>query len=269
VTRPRTGFPFLDAGLDQPGTVLAIAHRGGAFHPDVEGLENSLAAFDHAVKLGYQYLETDVHATKDGVLLAFHDAVLDRVTGSQGVIAELSHAEAAHALIDGREHIPTLTDLLELFPQTRFNIDIKSDAAVAPLAEMLTATGSLDRVCIASFSESRINAFRRLVGPSVPTGCTPISVAAHLFLPRIRLFDVLRGKGVVLQVPRRRGRLTIVTPGFVTRAHANGVPVHVWTIDEPDEMNELLDMDVDGLITDRTDVLRDVLIARGQWMGVA
>ena len=93
VTRPRTGFAFLDAGLDQPGAVLAFAHRGGAFHPEIEGLENTLTAFQHAVDLGYQYLETDVHATRDGVLLAFHDTALDRVTSSTGSIADLGYDE--------------------------------------------------------------------------------------------------------------------------------------------------------------------------------
>ena len=85
---PRTGFAYLDEPLDQPGAVVAFAHRGGAFHPEIEGLENTLQAFQHAVDLGYDYLETDVHLTKDGVLLAFHDTVLDRVTDATGRIAE-------------------------------------------------------------------------------------------------------------------------------------------------------------------------------------
>src|SRR4051794_6946354 len=115
VSRPRTGFPFLDAGLDQPGAVLAFAHRGGARHPDLRGLENTMIAFAHAVRLGYDYLETDVHATRDGVLLAFHDDVLDRVTTRTGRIADLSYDELADALIGGREAIPLMRDLLEHF----------------------------------------------------------------------------------------------------------------------------------------------------------
>src|SRR5688572_226987 len=130
VTRPRTGLAFLDEGLDRPGTVLAFAHRGGAFHPEIEGLENTLAAFEHAVALGYRYLETDVHATSDGVLLAFHDAVLDRVTDRVGRIADLSYDEVRSVRIGDREEIPRLTTLLEAFPDARFNIDIKSDSAV-------------------------------------------------------------------------------------------------------------------------------------------
>ncbi len=95
MTSPRTGFPYLDEVLRQDRAVLAFAHRGGAYHPDIAGLENTLAAFRHAVALGYRYLETDVHVTRDGVLLAFHDAVLDRVTDRRGEIAALSHAEVA------------------------------------------------------------------------------------------------------------------------------------------------------------------------------
>lgn len=268
VTRPRTGFPFLDAGLDQPGTVLAFAHRGGAFHPELEGLENTLAAFEHAVDLGYQYLETDVHATRDGVLLAFHDRVLDRVTQTRGAIADLDRAEVAAALIDGREQIPSMASLFERFPAVRFNIDIKSEAGVAPLAELIRRTGAHDRVCVASFSERRIRRFRRLAGDRVATAAGPRTVAALRYLPGRRLVDALvRGPAAALQVPHRLGRLRVVTPALVARAHRAGKHVHVWTIDDPAEMRELLDLGVDGLMTDRTDLLRDVLVERGQWMG--
>ena len=269
VTRPRTGFPFLDAGLEQPGAVLAFAHRGGAYHPEIEGLENTLAAFEHAVSLGYQYLETDVHATRDGVLLAFHDTVLDRVTESRGSLAHLTHDEVAGTLISGREEIPTLEGLLEHFPDARFNIDIKSGPAVEPLAETIERTKSHDRVCVGAFSEHRLRAFRRLAGARVATASAPVAIAARRFLPSNRLVRALGIQGSVLQVPRRRHGITVVTEAFVRRAHAAGVPVHVWVVDEPWEMRELLDLGVDGLMTDRTDLLREVLLERGQWMGAA
>src|SRR4051812_45931263 len=118
VTRPRTGFPFLDAGRDE-GAVLAFAHRGGAHHPDVRGLENTLAAFEHAVALGYGYLETDVHTTFDGVLLAFHDGVLDRVTSRVGPVAGTAYVDLADALIGGREPLPAVGHPLEPFPPPR------------------------------------------------------------------------------------------------------------------------------------------------------
>ena len=268
VTRPPTGFPFLDQGLEQPGSVLAFAHRGGAFHPELEGLENTMAAFAHAYDLGYRYLETDVHVTSDGVLLAFHDALLDRVTGRAGTIADLDHAEVAEALIGGREQIPTMAALFERFPDARFNIDLKSDAAVAPLAAMVGSLGAQDRVCVGAFSQRRIRRFRALVGDRVATAAGPAEVAAFRFLPSATLVDTLtRSPAAALQIPHRFRRATVLTPGLLARAHALGKQVHVWTVDDSAEMRALLDLGVDGLMTDRTDLLREVLIERGQWMG--
>ncbi len=268
VTRPRTGFPFLDAVHDHPEAVLAFAHRGGAYHPEIEGLENSLVAFKHAVDLGYTYLETDVHATRDGELFAFHDTALDRVTEHRGAVADLTSADVSRALIGGREQIPTMESLLEEFPEVRFNIDIKSDAAVVPLAELVRSTAAQDRICVGSFSRRRITEFRRLVGRRVATSAAPVEAAAFRLLPAARLVDLAVRRGAAaLQLPHRRKGLVVVTRGLIRRAHALGLHVHVWTIDEPDQMHELLDLGVDGLMTDRTDLLREVLLERGQWMG--
>jgi len=268
VTSPRTGFPYLDATLDGSGPVLALAHRGGAYHPEIEGLENTLAAFRHAVALGYRYLETDVHATSDGVLLAFHDAVLDRVSDSSGEIARLTVADVAAALVGGRERVPTLAQLFDEFPGVRFNIDIKAEAAVPLLAEFIAERDAWDRVLVGSFSPRRIRSFRRLTGGRVPTSANPLEVVAFRALPSGRLADlVTRGRVAALQVPHRRGRFVVTTAGLVRRAHRAGKHVHVWTVDEPGEMRELIDRGVDGLITDRTDILKDVLVARGQWSG--
>jgi glycerophosphoryl diester phosphodiesterase len=267
VTRPRTGLPFLDAGADE-GTVLAFAHRGGAKHPDVVGLENTLFAFEHAVKLGYTYLETDVHATVDGVLLAFHDAVLDRVTGGTGSIGELAYDAVARVMVADREPIPRMADLLEHFPQARFNVDLKSAAAVRLLADLLEHTGAHDRVCVGAFSERRLVEFRRLVSRRVATSYGPVGVGLSRFAPRALAERVLHGRGDALQVPHRLHGVTVVNRRFVERAHTGGRPVHVWTVDDAAEMEHLLDLGVDGLMTDRTDVLRDVLTARGQWRGV-
>jgi len=268
VTLPRTGFPYLDEVLRRPGGVLAFAHRGGAYHPGIEGLENTMAAFRHAVDLGYDYLETDVRLTRDGVLLAFHDRVLDRVSDRSGAIVALTQAEVGEALVGGRERVPTLTELLDAFPGCRFNIDLKSDDAVAALAALVEERGLWDRVLVGSFSPRRLNRFRALTRGRVATSAHPGEVLAFRALPSGRLADlVTRRRVAALQVPHRRGRLTVVTPGFVRRAHAAGKHVHVWTIDEPAEMRELLDRGVDGLMTDRTDILRDVLGERGHWGG--
>jgi len=258
--------PSAAGGWTTPGGVLAFAHRGGAYHPEIEGLENTLAAFKHAVALGYDYLETDVHVTADGVLLAFHDTVLDRVTDQQGAISDLSFEEVRHALVGGREQVPTLSQLFDEFPEARFNIDLKSDGAARALAEFVDEREAWDRVLVGSFSRKRLREFRRLTRGRVPTSASLADVVLFRFLPSGRLADLLTGRRVTaLQVPHRRGRLTVATRGLVRRAHAAGRPVHVWTIDDPDEMRALLDRGVDGIFTDRTDVLKDVLTERGDW----
>jgi glycerophosphoryl diester phosphodiesterase len=266
VTRPHTGLPFLDAGRDVPGAVLAFAHRGGAAHPDLVGLENTLVAFEHAVDLGYTYLETDVHTSSDEVLLAFHDDVLDRVTSSVGSIMEKAYVDLHTSLIGGREAIPRMADLLEHFPQARWNIDLKSDRSVPLLADLVERTGAHDRVCVGAFNERWLPRFRRLVSRPVATTYGPLGVGLSRFAPGPIRARALASRGDALQVPHRAHGLRIVTAEFVARAHAAGKPVHVWVVDDPDEMELLLDLDVDGLMTDRTDVLRDVLLARGQWL---
>ena len=262
MTPPR---PPATAYLDSPRP-LAFAHRGGAYHPEIEGLENTLAAFRHAVALGYTYLETDVHVTSDGVLLAFHDTVLDRVTDRTGSIATSTYAEVQRALIGGSEPVPTLDELFDAFPDARFNIDLKSDGGVPALAEFVEQRGAWDRVLVGSFSPQRLAAFRRLTGHRVPTSATPIEVVVFRFVPSARVADWLtRRRVAAFQIPHRRGRWTVASAGLVRRAHATGKHVHVWTIDDPEEMRALLDRGVDGLFTDRTDLLKDVLTERGQW----
>ncbi|HSU02915.1 MAG TPA: glycerophosphodiester phosphodiesterase [Nocardioides sp.] len=264
MTAPRPpASPFLDS--PRP---LAFAHRGGAYHPEIEGLENTLAAFRHAVDLGYAYLETDVHVTSDGVLLAFHDTVLDRVTDRTGSIADATYAEVQRALIGGSEPVPTLVELFDAFPHARFNIDLKSDGSVEALARFIEERDAWDRVLVGCFSGRRMEAFRRRTGGRVATSAHPLEVAAFVLSPSARLARLLtRGRPVALQVPHRWGPVTVVSQRLVRRAHAVGVQVHVWTIDDPIEMNTLLDRGVDGIMTDRTDILRDVLRTRGQWNG--
>ena len=203
---PVTGFPYLDAVLDQPGSVIAMAHRGGALHPEIPGVENTLHAFTHAVALGYHYLETDVHATSDGVLLAFHDKALDRVTDMRGLLSRLTSDEVKAARISGEHQVPTMADLLEELPDCRFNIDIKSASAVPALADLLDRTRSHDRVCIGSFSQRRLDAFRRATGGRVATSAAPTEVALFMALPSGRAARLLtRGRVAALQVPHRRG----------------------------------------------------------------
>jgi glycerophosphoryl diester phosphodiesterase len=262
VSRRRTGFPFLD---DAPG-VTPFAHRGGAYHPEIEGLENTVAAFRHAAALGYRYLETDVHATRDGVLLAFHDAILDRVTDRRGAIASLRYAEVQAALIGGREKVPTLAQLFDEFPDARFNIDLKSSSAIQPLADFIAARAAQDRVLVGSFSRSKLNRFRRLTEGAVATSAHPLEVVAYVLSPSGKLADIVTRRRVqALQVPHKRGPLTVASARLIRKAHRAGKHVHVWTIDDPAEMRALIAKGVDGLMTDRTDLLKQVLEESGDW----
>jgi glycerophosphoryl diester phosphodiesterase len=281
------------AFLDHPRP-LAFAHRGGAAHAP----ENSWRAFEHAVGLGYGYLETDVQATADGVLIAFHDRTLDRVTGQPGRVCRLTLKEIAGARIGGTEPIPVLEDVLGAWPDVRFNIDVKDAPAVAPLARVLRRTSAWDRVCVVSFSASRLRATRRALdrpvcmaasplgtamvrfgGPPAPRGsrgphrgrlkrelAAPAAAAARRPVtvdrrPPRPLAERLAGADVrCLQMP-----VPVATPSFIGRAHQLGLQVHVWTVNDRPTMEGLLDLGVDGIMTDETVTLREVLISRGQW----
>src|ERR1700722_9087745 len=164
------------AFLDHPRPI-AFAHRGGAAHAP----ENSWRAFEHAVGLGYSYLETDVQATLDGVLIAFHDRTLARVTGRPGRIARMNHRDVTTALIDGTEPIPLLEDLLGAWPDVLFNVDLKDAPAVGPLATVLRRTGAWDRVCVTSFSAGRLRAARRVLDRQVCMAASPFGAAVVRF----------------------------------------------------------------------------------------
>jgi glycerophosphoryl diester phosphodiesterase len=241
----------------------AFAHRG--WHTgDLAGCENSLAAFVRAVSEGYRYLETDVHTTADGVLIAFHDHLLDRVTDAAGPVAATRWSDVRRARIGGREPIPTMAELLEACPTARFNIDPKTDTAVAPLIDLLRQADAVDRVCVGSFSDRRIAAIRGALGPRLAISLGPRSVG-RLVTAAMTGRRLARATAVAAQVPVRFGRIPIVTRGLLRTAHAAGMEVHVWTIDDPAQMRRLLDLGVDAIMTDRPDLLRDVLVARGAW----
>jgi glycerophosphoryl diester phosphodiesterase len=248
--------------LDPPP--LAFAHRGGAKTADNRGIENSLAAFTHAYGLGYRYLETDVRTTSDGHVYAVHDARLDRLTGNADAIVKLSSEDLDLQRLDQREPFARLEALYEAFPDARLNIDVKSDEAVGPTCELVASLGVAGRTCLSAFSHRRLSRIRALL-PEVTTSASRREVVCVKFLPLALLRGPARPRGQCLQVPPRRGPLAVVTPRFLARAHALGLQVHVWTVDDADEMHRLLDLGVDGIISDRTDVLRDVLLARGTW----
>lgn len=245
-----------------------MAHRGGA---GVGGApsgppENSMAAFAAAVALGYRHLETDVHATADGVLVAFHDDTLDRVTDRRGRVGALPWSEVRRARIGGREPIPRLEEVLAAWPDVRVNVDPKADAAVDPLVAVLRRTRAVDRVCVGSFSGARLARVRAAFPGALCTSAGPAEVA------RVRLASwglapraaLPRGPDC-LQVPMKHRGVPLVDRRLLATAHRAGLPVHVWTVDDPAVMHRLLDLGVDGIVTDAPAVLRAVLVERGQW----
>jgi glycerophosphoryl diester phosphodiesterase len=251
--------PFLDH--DGP---IPFVHRGGA----LEAFENTMGAFEVALSAGFGYVETDCRATADGVLLSFHDATLSRVTDRDGRVGALPWNEVAQARVGGREPIPRIDDLLYAFPDVRFNLDAKDRQTLRPLAELLRSDRSLlDRVCLASFSDRRLRWLRTALGDRLCTALGPREVA------RLRMASVtgrratLPAVALAAQVPVGPRALPIVDARFVDAAHEHGLAVHVWTVDDATVMTELLDLGVDGLMTDRPAVLKSVLERRAQWPG--
>lgn len=247
--------PFAFLQTDLP---IAFAHRGGAS----EAPENTLAAFGHAVSLGYRYIETDVQATRDGIAVIFHDDDLKRLVGRPEAVGDLDWSELRNLRVAGEE-IPRLDDLLTAWPELRINLEPKSDAAVVPIAEAIRRAAALDRVCVGSFQEARVRRLRELLGAELCWSPGPLGV--------FRVWATGHGLPLgapdcaALQVPTYFRGIPLVTRKLVRAAHARGLQVHVWTVDKREEMERLLDLGVDGLMTDRPTLLRDVLRTRGLW----
>ena len=239
----------------------AFAHRGWHID-DLTGMENSLSAFRRAVQEGFRYLETDVHATADGVVVIQHDEALDRTTDGVGAVANQPWSVVREVKVGGKEPVCRLDELLEELPEALINIDVKADSAVHAVIATLRRCDALGRVCLASFSDARLARLRKLGGPELLTSMGPGSVAAVWAAAGTGLPLGALAKGRMAQVPRRQGPLTVVTPRFVRFMHKREQEVHVWTVDEPDEMRGLLEWGVDGLVTDRPDLLRGVLAER-------
>ncbi|MEU4267710.1 glycerophosphodiester phosphodiesterase family protein [Streptomyces sp. NPDC026092] len=246
--------------LDHPSPI-PFAHRGGT----ADGLENTAAAFRRAAEAGYRYFETDVHTTADGALVAFHDSTLDRVTDTTGRIRDLPWDAVREARVAGKEPLALFEELLEEFPEARWNVDLKAESSLIPLVDLVRRTGAWDRVCVGSFTESRVARAQRLAGPRLATS---YGVKGVLGL-RLRSFGIpaaIRAGAVAAQVPESQSGIPVVDRRFVREAHARGLQVHVWTVNDPERMNALLDLGVDGIMTDHLETLRTVLTERGVWV---
>jgi glycerophosphoryl diester phosphodiesterase len=253
-----TSHPYFDTG----GTIAALAHRGFS----LEGLENSMLAFQAAVDLGYRYVETDAHGTADGIAVALHDASLDRTTDAQGQVSSLPWSRVQSARIGGVEPVPLLEDLLGAWPELRVNIDVKAKSGIEPIAAAIERTKAHDRVCITSFSTARRKATLAKLSHPVATSAGTREVGAFLLGTRLGASANRPLSGVdALQVPVAAGPLTVVSAHTLAAAHRAKKPVHVWTVNDRHEMERLVDLGVDGIVTDRADLLKDVLIQHGRW----
>jgi glycerophosphoryl diester phosphodiesterase len=251
--------PFLNAPAP-----LVIAHRGASD----EAPENTLPAFQAAIDAGCCYLEPDVHVSRDGVVVAFHDVRLDRVTDRHGTleeldIAEIEQADAGHHHPEFRGQgvrVPRLETILTRWSDARVNIDPKRDACVEPLVELLERLDVWDRVCIGAFSDRRLARVRELSNGAACTSMGPRATAAARIAAATGRMPRLGAD--CLQVPIRRHGVTIVTERFVRAAHRAHLPVHVWTVDDPPTMHHLLDIGVDAIMTNRPRVAFGVIAER-------
>lgn len=250
--------PYFDNG----GRPAALAHRGFS----LEGLENSMKAFQAAVDLGFRYVETDAHGTSDGVAVALHDDTLDRTTDLTGAVAERPWAVVKRAKIGGVEPVPSLEDVLGTWPDVKVNIDVKGTSGIVPVAKAIERTKSHDRVCLGSFDATRRRETLKLLSKPVATPAAQREAIAW-WLGTFLGADASKTLGDVdaLQIPWRQNNLPIIFAHHVEKAHAAGKKVYIWTVNRRDHMEKLLDMGVDGIVSDRSDVLKEVLLERGQW----
>lgn len=237
-----------------------LAHRGLA----LEAPENTLLAFAAALGLGVTHIETDVHASRDGVAVISHDPQLDRLAGIAGRVDALTMSQLRSVDLGRGQGFSSLADALDTFPETRFNIDIKSADAVAGTVAAIRDAKAVDRVLVTSFSEARRRAAVRQL-PGVATSASSSVFAAALAAGKAGATPLLRRilRDIdAVQVPESYSGVSIVTGSMLARLHSAKVEVHVWTVNDAPAMHRLLDLGVDGIVTDRADIALGVLATR-------
>lgn len=240
-----------------PAPPRVFAHRGLA----VEAPENTLLAFARAVAAGAEYVETDVNASHDGVSIVAHDPTLERVAGRSVRVDQLTVTELRRVDLGHGQGFCTLAEALDAFPETRFNIDVKSAGAVQPTVDAIRKTNSLGRVLVTSFVEKRRTAAVAQL-PGVATSSSAVRFGLALVSGKVGLGVAMRAslRGVpAVQVPERAIGLQVTSHTMIRRLHESGVEVHVWTVNDPARMLQLLELGVDGLVTDRADLALDVV----------
>ena len=271
IIRGRMVEPLSEKPFANAKRPILLAHRGGMdLWP-----ENTLYAFERAAKMGVDVMEIDVRQTRDGEIVVIHDEVLDRVSNGKGAVAGKTLAElksldfAYHFVKDGGDKpelrgtgvtISTLREVLNNLPDSYFNIDIKVNSAafVREVLELVRSEGMLENVVIGSFYDDMVN----LVNSEAPEFITSAAAReawALFLLNKIGLGRLHQPTGVAYQIPVTHKGMDVVTPSFVQTAHSLGQEVHVWTIDDPVEIRRLLEMSVDGIVTNRPDIALEVI----------
>jgi glycerophosphoryl diester phosphodiesterase len=255
----------------QTSKFLVFAHRGGG------GLfpENTLLAFEDSAKLGVDFLELDVHSTNDGTLVVMHDAQVDRTTDGRGEIREMS-LENLKKLDAGFQFspdggqtfpfrgkkitVPTLAEIFDSLPEMKFNIEPKQQtpSIIKPLCSLIRARKMEDKIIVGSFHQAVIDEFRAEC-PEVATSASPSEVTKFLALSKTGLSESYNPPMQALQIPENLGQLSVVTKEFVENAHRKNLQVHVWTVNETADMERLINVGVDGIMTDYPDKLLSIV----------
>ena len=226
-----------------------FVHRGNS----VNFTENTLEAFQDAVNLGYKYIETDLRMTKDGEVITFHDESILRVTGEHKNIRDLTYAELRSIPLLRGGHIPKLTEVMEQFPETRFNVDLKIKGLIDKVAKIIDSHNAYNRVCIASFDTKRLRAFKKIRNQA----CISMGILDVVFL---KLFKYLISSVDCIQIPLHWKGIKVLDDNLIKTAQSNDLKVHVWTINSQETMESLINMKVDGIMTDDAELLKNVCL---------
>ena len=238
---------------------MAFAHRGAS----LDSVENSIDAFDAAYKIGFRNFELDVNASLDREVFVFHDENLKRLTGKNIQFNHLPAAELKRLLVYGKKEIPTLSEVVKKFPDAQFNIDAKSWSVAKPLCKFIDSAKIHDRICIGGFNDLRTKKIVRKLGMQVCHSFGPLGIGWFFlcyFLNVRRTFAA-----GCLQLPEKLLRYRLLSRRFVKFAHSCGLKVHIWTVNDEKIMKRLIDLGVDGIMTDDCEMLKEVLKSRGLW----
>ena len=238
---------------------LAFAHRGGNdFAP-----ENTFESFQFAVENGFKYLETDVHPTSDNKLMAFHDPTLDRVTNAEGRIIDFSSIDLKKVKVKNNYRIPLMEELLESFPNCFFSIDMKCDQSVIPLIDLVKRNNALERVCFASFNQNRLNFVRETFNNKCITSMGPKEIIASKIFSYINLKKNINSH--LASMPISRYNIRLINKRSVAYLQSLNIKVIAWTINNEAQMRHLISIGVDGIMTDKLKLLKNILIEKNLW----